>query len=310
MNKTINILVVTIVVLASIFALLFLQSGKAKDVENIPSFSDQYHIAMPPMPKTMTFAGEKVPLNDWNVKERLERELLVNTYWQSNTLLMLKRTARYFKEIEVILKKNNVPDDFKYLALAESGLLQATSSSGAKGIWQFMESTAESYGLEVSHEVDQRYHLQLATEAACKYLIKSKNDVGSWTMAAAAFNRGLNGIKRDINRQGTSSYYELYLNTETSRYVSRILALKLIVENPKKYGFQLNTSDFYQPIPSYTAKTDTTISNLAEFAKQHGTTYRDLKLLNPWLIDDHLTIKTTAVYEMRLPEVLAEAADE
>ncbi len=310
MNKTINILIVTVVVLSSIFALLFLQSGKAKDIEGVPSFSDHYHITTPPMPQTLTFAGEKVPLDDWNVKERLERELLVNTYWQSNTLLMLKRTTRYFKEIEPILKKNNVPDDFKYLALAESGFLLATSPSGAKGIWQFMESTAESYGLEVSNEVDQRNHLKLATEAACKYLIKSKNDVGSWTLAAAAFNRGLNGIKRDVNRQGTTSYYELYLNTETSRYISRILALKLIVENPKRYGYQLNTSDFYQPIPSYTAKIDTTISSLAEFAKQHGTTYRDLKLLNPWLIDDHLTIKPETIYELRLPEVLANAADE
>ena len=261
------------------------------------------------IPDQLTFAGEPVPLDDWNVRERLERELLINTYWQSNTLLMIKRTRRYFDRIEKVLKQQNVPTDFKYLALAESGLQNTQSPAGAEGMWQFIESTGESYGLKITSEIDQRYDLEKATAAAAAYLTKCKDDLGNWTNAAAAFNRGRNGLRRDINKQKDSSFYRLYLNTETSRYVFRILALKLICEQPATYGFDITDADYYLPVPSYTVKVDTTIHSLVDFAQQHGTTYRDVKLLNPWLRDDHLTIVRDTMY-IRLPELLAEGVDE
>jgi peptidoglycan lytic transglycosylase D len=296
--------------IALVISLMIMTAGVAQDVDNPLFFNERYHITNPPFPDNLTFAGEKVPLSDWNVRERLERELLVNTYWQSSTMLMLKRTKRFFPEIEKILKKKGIPDDFKYLALAESGLTNQTSSSGAKGIWQFMNSTADAYGLMVNSEVDERLNFPKSTLAACIYLSKAKSIVGSWTMSAAAYNRGLNGIQRDIKSQKVKSYYDLYLNTETSRYVFRILALKLIAESPEMYGFKLNSGDYYLPVPSYDAEIDTSITDLVDFAIKHGTTYRNLKLLNPWLRDDHLTIRNEVVYRIRLPELLAHAEDE
>lgn len=309
MKKYAGLLVLIPVILLIAVALIALQSGIAQNDQSTVEFKDRYHITTPPLPEQMQFAGEDVPLDDWFVHERLEKELLVNTYWQSSMMLMLKRTKRYFPVIEAILQKQGIPADFKYLALAESGLTDATSSSGAKGIWQFMTSTAESYGLQVDTEVDERYHLQKSTLAACKYLKHAKDETGSCTMAAAAYNRGLSGIKGDRKRQKMTGYYHLYLNSETSRYVFRILALKLIAENPNRYGYHLESTDYYQPIPTYEAAVDTTISDLANFAIRHGTTYRDVKLANPWLRDDHLTVKAGQSYKLNLPAALASSAD-
>lgn len=269
--------------------------------EQKSQFSEQYHIQMPPVPDSLMFCGELAPIENWDILERLERELLVNTYWQSNMMLMLKRSGRYFPTISEILKEEGVPDDFKYLAVAESGLTNAVSSAGARGMWQFMKSTATSYGLTVTSEIDERYHIEKATRAACAYLKKAKDELGSWTLAAAAYNRGLPGIKRDLDAQKVENYYDLHLNSETSRYVFRLLAIKLIMNTPQNYGFDLNRKDYYEPVNTNTVTVDSSLWNLAEFAKEQGTTYKTLKLLNPWLRDDHLTVKPGDSFEIKLP---------
>lgn len=290
-----------------ICAILFTSSdskgdGKVVEDESIMSFSDAYRIAMPPIPEAVDFCGEAVPLHNWDIRQRLEREVLSNTYWQSNTVLLLKRSGAYFPMIEKILEEEGVPSDFKYLAVAESGLTQAVSPAGARGMWQFMKTTATSYGLTVTGEVDNRYHIEKATRAACTYLKKAKKELGSWTSAAAAYNRGLAGMKRDFAKQKVTSYHDLLLNTETSRYVFRILAFKLIMSNPVEYGFQLESDDYYKPVEVEIVEVDTTVPNLAVYAKEHNTNYKTIKLLNPWLRENRLTVKTGTTYQLKLPK--------
>jgi hypothetical protein len=237
---------------------------------------EKYHIYPVPIPDNLSFADEPVPLNDFNIKERLDRELLVNTYWQSNTLLILKRSRKYFEIIEPILKKNNIPEDFIYLAVAESALVQAVASSGATGIWQFMERSGKYYGLRINSEVDERYHLTRSTEAACRYLKEAYAEFGSWTMAAAAYNRGISGLKAAVEDQKAGDYYSLHLNNETSRYVMRILAFKAIMENPVNYGFRITDNDFYSTINTRSVVVDSSISRLTNFAIKHGTSYHEI----------------------------------
>ncbi len=274
-----------------------------EDLEAISTdFNSKYHIAMPPIPDTILLCGELVPQWNWEVKERLERELLSNTYWQSNTLLLLKRSGKYFPMMDKILKEEGVPTDFKYLAVAESGLTNAVSPAGARGVWQFMKSTGESYGLEINNEIDERYHIEKATRAACAYLKNAKSELGTWTLAAAAYNRGLYGVKRDLSNQKVDTYYELFMNTETSRYVFRLIAYKLIMENPSDYGFSLKKSEYYTNTPTVNMSVDTTISDLAEFALQNGTNYKTVRLLNPWIRDDHLIVKQGEKLVIEVPK--------
>ncbi len=214
--------------------------------------SEMMKVRALPIPKSMEFAGEKVPLNDTDVRERLDRELHVNTYWQSNMLLMIKKANRFFPEIEPLLEKYGLPDDFKYLAVAESGLDDVRSPAGAAGFWQFLSSTGKEYGLEINDYVDERYNLELSTKVAAEYLKKSKERFGSWTTAAGAYNAGNAGINKQLERQDVTGYYDLLLNSETSRYVFRILAFKEILSNPEKYGFYLDKEDLYQPIATKT----------------------------------------------------------
>lgn len=254
------------------------------------------------LPKELTFAGEKVPLEIEDVKERLEREIYVNAYWQSNMILLMKRSSKFIPEIEEMLKANGIPDDFKYLAMAESALMNVTSSAGAKGFWQILESTGKEYGLEISKDVDERYHLEKATIAASKYLNKAHARFGDWTAVAASYNMGQSGFSRRQEDQLTKNYYDLYLNDETSRYLFRILAFKVIFENPGKFGFHLSESDFYKNPSLRAIQVDSDIKNLANWAKQHGSTYKDLKLYNPWLRDKDLNHKRGKSYEILLPE--------
>jgi hypothetical protein len=253
------------------------------------------------IPENLDFAGEKVPLNYFDVKEALDRELLINTYWQSQTLLIIKRSTRYFDEIELILKKNNIPDDFKYLSLAESGFLNVTSPAGAVGFWQFVPSTARDYGLEINSEVDERYNLLKSTEAACKFLQQSYNIYKSWTMAAASYNMGRKALGKQIQRQLTGNYYDILLNDETSRYIYRILALKIILNNPVRYGFNILKADYYQSIPYTELILTQSEKDLALFSVSKGTNYKILKILNPWLRDNSLTIKENKSYIIRIP---------
>jgi hypothetical protein len=249
----------------------------------------------------MDFAGEEVPTFMVDVQERLDKEMITNMNYHTNTTLVIKRANKVFPIIEPILKKYGVPDDFKYLAVIESSLVNAVSPAGARGVWQFMPATAKEKGMEVSDEVDERYHLEKSTEAACKYLVSAKEKFGSWTLAAASYNGGMNGISRKMEEQEVMDYYDLLLTEETSRYVFRILALKEIMSKSEKYGFNIPNEALYYNIPTKKIVIDSSITDLAKFAKTQGVNYKILKIHNPWLRDKKLTVTTGKKYEIEIP---------
>ena len=253
------------------------------------AYKSDYKIFSPPLPKDAIFAGENAPLEIYYVSEKLEKEILVNTYWHSNTLLLFKRANRWLPVINPILKKNNIPSDFVYLALIESGLTQAVSPAGARGFWQLMKPTAISYGLTVNSEIDERYHVEKATQIACDYLNEAYAKFGSWTLAAASYNMGMGGLNKQLDLQKVSNYYDLSLNSETGRYVYRILALKTIFSNPSKYGFQLRETDLYPELETTDIVVDTIQISWADFAKSKSISYQMLKELNPWLLTPTLS---------------------
>lgn len=264
---------------------------------------NDYNVYALPIPEKMDFAGEPVPLHNPDIKERMDRELLVNVYWQSNGLLLFKRAHKYFPIIEPLLKKYGIPDDFKYLVVAESGLQNNRSPAGAAGFWHFMKATGKEYGLEINSYVDERYNLEIATRVAAEYLISAKEKFGSWTLAAAAYNAGRGGIlKQQSRQQSEGSYYDLLLNSETSRYVFRILALKEILSNPQKYGFNFRESDLYEHIPTYKVKVDTAVTDFASFAKKFNINYKILKIHNPWLRDNYLNNASGKEYYIEIPK--------
>jgi len=267
-----------------------------------PKTSNDYNVYAVQLPENLNFAGEKMPISDPDVYERMDRELLVNTYWQSNGLLMFKRAQKYFPIIEPILKKHGIPDDFKYLAVIESGLTNAVSPAGARGVWQIMPATGKENGLEVNDNVDERYHLEKSTEVACKYLLQSKKNLGSWTLAAAAYNAGNAGISRRLREQGVADYYDLLLGEETGRYMFRIVALKEILKHPKVYGFNFESSDLYNNIPTFSVTVDREVKDFAAFAKDYGINYKILKIHNPWLREPHLNNKSGKKYTIEIPE--------
>lgn len=278
---------------------LSLQKSLAMDSGKVVK---DYNVYALPLPKKMDFAGEPVPLQNPDIRQRMDRELLVNTYWQSNGLLLIKRAHKYFPIIEPILKKNGVPDDFKYLAVAESGLQQIVSPAGATGFWQLMKGSGKELGLEINANVDERYNIEKATQAACDYLKESKNKFGSWTLAAAAYNAGNRGISHQQERQDVHDYYDLLLGIETSRYVFRIIALKEILSHPYKYGFNYSSKDLYHLVPTHTVKIDTAVSDFARFAKHFNINYKILKIHNTWLREAHLNNKSHKVYAIKIPD--------
>ncbi len=289
--------------LSSIFILVFLAVLFINSTsESKKKTSESYQIKALKIPNNLSFSGEDIPLEKQDIRERIDREFLVNTYWQSNALLLIKRTHKYFPIIEPILKKNGIPDDFKYLAVIESGLQNVTSPAGAKGFWQLMKDTAKERGLEVNENVDERYHLEKATQAACDYLNKSKELLGSWTLAAAAYNAGNRGVTKQLNRQKVSSYYDLLLSDETQRYLPRIVAIKEILTHPENYGFVFENEDLYQLQPTKEVLVDSTITNIALFAKKLNTNYKEIKLHNPWLRENKLNNKTKVLYKIKIPE--------
>tara|TARA_B100002052_G_scaffold43020_1_gene35406 strand:- start:8459 stop:9403 length:945 start_codon:yes stop_codon:yes gene_type:complete len=252
-------------------------------------------------PDGLNFAGENVPLYSSEIWERFDNELLRNVYFQSNTLLYFKKANKFFPVIEPILEKYGVPDDFKYLAIIESGLENVVSPSGAAGFWQIMKKTAIEYGLEVNDEVDERYNLEKSTVAACNYLNDAYNQFGDWTIAAASYNMGRGGVNRRLKEQRVDNYYALYLNSETARYVFRILAIKEILKNPKKYGFFFNDKDLYK-MPNYTTvEVDSSVSNLYDFAALKNINYKLLKKFNPWLRSNTLKNPSNKTYLIKIP---------
>lgn len=265
------------------------------------NFPHEYKIISPKVPDSLSIFGEQVPTENFDVYERVDRELLVNTYWHSATILAIKRAARWFPVIEPILKGNNIPDDFKYLAVVESNLENVVSPAGATGYWQFIKSAAKQYGLEVTDQVDERYDVIKSTEAACKYLNTSYAMFGNWTMSASSYNAGISGIEKWSGLQKAESYWNLVLNSETSRYVSRIIAMKLIMENPAAYGYALTPEDLYQPLEYKEVELNSSVADFADYATSLGINYKTLKLYNPWLRDTSLKIKNGTVYKIKVP---------
>jgi membrane-bound lytic murein transglycosylase D len=253
------------------------------------------------LPAALSFAGEPVPLDIPDVLERLDRELQINIYLHSSTIFLIKRANRWLPQMQEILRKHNIPDDFKYLPLIESGLLNDISPKEAVGYWQLLKTSGRELGLEIEKEVDERYDPLKATEAACKYLNNAYKKFGNWTLVAASYNRGIAGVARALENQQVDNFYDLHLVDETSRYVFRILAIKEIIENPAKYGFNVNPKHVYQQEKLRYIEVTETIPNLIKFAKQQGVNYKLLKRHNPWLRDDRLTVKRGKVYRIALP---------
>ena len=267
-----------------------------------PGNRESFSVSGVELPEQITFAGEPLPMDLFDVWESLDRELLSNTYFHSQTIRLIKLANRYFPEIEPVLRANLIPDDFKYLAVAESGLTQAVSPARAVGFWQLLKGTAEENGLEVNQEVDERYHIKKSTEAACAYLVESFQKYGNWTMAAASYNAGRRGVDRQIQRQKKENYYDLLLNEETARYVYRVVAFKLIFEDPGAFGFNIPENELYEPLPVRTLLVDSTVNDFADFALVHGTNYKILKYLNPWLRENRLSNPERKSYEILVPE--------
>ena len=298
MKKTTRSLLLMLIFILSI---IFFNAVNLSDKTLEKNTSSTYNIKALKIPNSLSFAGEKVPTELDDIKERMDRELLVNTYWQSNGLLLIKRAHKYFPLIEPLLKKYGIPDDFKYLAVAESGLENNSSPAGAAGFWHFLKSSAKEYGLEVNQNVDERYNLEKSTKVAAEYLKKSKKRFGTWTLAAAAYNGGNARIARNLKKQQVTNYYDLLLNSETSRYVFRIVALKEVLSNPRKYGFEFEEDDLYNLPDIKTVKVDTVITNIASFAKKFKTNYKELKLNNAWLRENKLNNKIRKLYKIKIP---------
>lgn len=290
-----------VVAVAVIFFLVIAIQGFTDSSEETKENGNHYMVSAVKIPEELSFAGEKVPLDNFDTRESLDRELLVNTYFHSQTFLLIKRSARYFPVIEPILKKYGIPDDFKYLAVIESGLENSVSPRQAVGFWQLVEGTAKDYGLEVNNEVDERYHVEKSTEAACKYLLESYQKYNNWTLTAASYNAGRKGIDRQIGRQNGNNYYDLLLNEETARYIFRALTIKMIISEPEKYGFYLDEKDYYPVIPTYEIKIDTAVTDFNVLADEFGINYKMLKYFNPWLRESYLTNRQQKEYFIQIP---------
>ena len=308
MNRSYRFIVLASIVIVAIF---FINAEKNvnKSVTEAQVLVDSsgngqytYKINALKIPENLSFCGEKVALDKTDIYERIDRELLINTYWQSNALLWFKRTHKYFPIIEPILKEKGVPDDFKYLAVIESDLRNVTSPAGAKGMWQMLKGAGRENGLEINDNVDERYHLEKATRAACDYLIKAKERLGTWTLAAAAYHGGNYGIEKRLKEQMVDSYYDVLAGENTERYIPRIVAAKEILSHPQKYGFEFDKDDLYEMRPTYSVKVDTVITNIAAFAKKYDTNYKELKMYNPWLRENKLNNKSRTTYEIQIPK--------
>jgi membrane-bound lytic murein transglycosylase D len=298
MNKSFRIISLLSVVCITLF---FINAIHKSDIDPGTNTHQNYKIRALKLPSNLNLAGERVPLEKPDVKERMDRELLVNTYWQSNGILLFKRANKYFPIIEPLLKKHGLPDDFKFLALAESGFTDETSTAGAAGIWHFMNATGKEYGLEINNNVDERYNIEKSTKVAAEYLKNAKNRFGSWTLAAAAYNAGNYGISRRLEAQEVTNYYDAKLPNETERYVFRVLALKEIISNPEKYGFVFEKDDLYTTKKTYMVKVDTAITNITSFAKGFGMNYKEFKIHNPWLRENKLNNRSRKLYEIKIP---------
>lgn len=266
------------------------------------TYDSVYNIQSFKLPDSVTFAGELMPLENFDTRESLERELLTSAYRHSSTILIIKRANRYLPVIEKILEKNNIPDDIKYLVAAESEYSNVISPAGATGFWQIMTATGREAGMEINTVVDERYDVEKSTQFACDYLQKSYEKYGNWTLAAASYNGGRAGIDEQIKIQNQNNYYDLLLNEETARYIFRAVAYKLVITDPERFGFNIGKEDLYPELKYYEVKVDSSITDFSRFADRYGTNYKLLKFLNPWLRKPYLTVKSSKVYIIKIPE--------
>ncbi len=273
-----------------------------QDKEYQSLFYRHARVMTPAVPAKASFAGEEVPLDLFYVREAFEREILANTFMHSTSIMMFKRANRWFPVIEPILKKNGIPDDFKFLAVAESNLVNVISPAGAEGYWQFVKPTGQRYGLEINEKIDERYNMEKATQAACDYFKDAYQKFNSWTLVAASYNRGLDGLQKALENQKVTNYYDLYLNDETSRYIFRIMAIREVYNHPVQFGFYLREKDFYPQIPVRLVTIDSSISNLPAFARAMSTNYRILREMNPWIKNYSLPNKSNKSYTFRIPK--------
>lgn len=297
-NRFLNL--AKIAAIAFVMVLLFVFATKTDDNKQQQDFEQYYKIYSLSLPANTTFCKQAVPLHDEEILERYDRELLTNVYWQSQTILLIKRAHKFFPVIEKILAQEGIPDDMKYLALAESGLQNVVSPAGAAGYWQMLDATAKIYGLEINPDVDERYHLTKSTLAACKYFKEAYGVFNDWALVAASYNMGIDGVRKQLQQQGANSYYDLWLNTETSRYVFRILAIKHIIEQPKKYGFNIIDTHKYKLPKCVVVKIVATTPDLIKLSQTLGCSYKSIKTYNPWLRTKQLTI-TNKPYYLSVP---------
>jgi hypothetical protein len=297
-----GVLSVTLILILT--ASIFLQKETLATITRtqVLEFPQGYKITTPYIPDNLIFAGERVPMDNFEVRERIEREFIVNTYFHSLTILAIKRANRWFPVIEPILKQNNIPNDFKYLCVNESNLENVISPANATGFWQFIKETGEKYNLEINRTIDERYHVEKSTQAACDYLNDAYEMYGTWTMASASYNMGTNGTTNQIERQQTENFYNLVLNPETSRYVARIVAFKYIMNNQSLYGFDIKPNELYEPLKFYEVILDSTVTDFANYAVALGINYKTLKLYNPWLRDNYLNNKKGKIYKIKVPK--------
>lgn len=292
--------------LAGVLLIFFVSGFKGGDKTggNAATLTPEQVVRSLNLNKSFDFCGEPLPMDNFDVRQRLDAELLRNIYYHSQTILAIERANAYFPIIEPILKEEGVPNDLKYLAVAESALSNAVSPAGARGIWQFMRSAAAGYGLEVNDEIDERYHLEKATRAACKYLRREKERLGSWTLAAAAYNGGPERVSTEKATQRAENFYEMNLAAdETMRYPFRIVAIKEVMQNPEQYEYRIDPAHLYVPLNDYTTvEVNKTVENWGDFARQYGTHYRMLKIYNPWLISSKLTNKAGKTYLIKIPK--------
>jgi hypothetical protein len=287
-----------VIILSIVFG--FRGFGRNSGIVAYP-FDTVYSIQSFKLPENVTFAGERMPLENFDTRESLEREILTSAYRHSSTIMIIKRANRYLPVIEKILKENNIPDDFKYLVAAESEYSNMISPAGATGFWQIMPETGKEEGMEINTVVDERYNVEKSTQFACDYFKRSYERYGNWTLAAASYNGGRAGLDEQIDIQKQNNYYDLLLNEETARYIFRAVAYKLVINDPVSYGFDLSKDDLYPELKYYEVKVDSAVANFSDFAAKYGTNYKILKFLNPWLRKPFLTPKPNKTYLIKIP---------
>lgn len=299
---TVLVLISSSIVILAV-ALGFKASGNETKMHEmqIPENDTVYGVSPFKLPELVTFAGERMPLENFDTRESLEREILTSAYRHSSTILIIKKANRFNPLIEKILAKNNIPDDFKYLVAAESEYNNVISPAGATGFWQIMSQTGKEQGLEINTIVDERYNIEKSTQFACDYFKKSYEKFGNWTLVAASYNGGRAGLDLQIEIQDQHNYYDLLLNDETARYIFRVVAYKIIISEPAAYGFNLRKDDLYPEIQYYEVKVDTAVSDFSRFAERFNTNYKLLKYLNPWLRKPYLTPRPRKEYTIKIP---------